>query len=119
MIKEVAAVPGFTNPANPGKAFKRWFGVSPGMFRLGGLAPVRAARSRPGARDGCPKEKAVNWFERGVRSPNFPIFPAPLDPPAHGWIPHLPNLGKSSPELLVPLVSGLALVDNTLPFCET
>ena len=32
-IKEVAAALGFHNPANFGKAFKRWYGVSPGSFR--------------------------------------------------------------------------------------
>lgn len=32
-IKEVAAALGFHNPANFGKAFKRWYGVSPGGFR--------------------------------------------------------------------------------------
>jgi len=32
-IKEVAAALGFDNPANFGKAFKRWFGVSPGRYR--------------------------------------------------------------------------------------
>ncbi len=32
-IKEVAAALGFTNPANFGKAFKRWSGVSPGEYR--------------------------------------------------------------------------------------
>ncbi|MSR15447.1 MAG: AraC family transcriptional regulator [Gammaproteobacteria bacterium] len=32
-IKEVAAALGFTNPANFGKAFKRWFGAAPGQFR--------------------------------------------------------------------------------------
>ncbi len=32
-IKEVAAALGFQNPANFGKAFKRWFGVSPGSYR--------------------------------------------------------------------------------------
>ena len=34
-IKEVAAALGFSNPANFGKAFKRWYGVSPGNFRSG------------------------------------------------------------------------------------
>lgn len=34
-IKAVAAALGFTNPANFGKAFKRWFGVSPGRYRAG------------------------------------------------------------------------------------
>lgn len=34
-IKEVAAALGFSNPANFGKAFKRWFGVSPGNYRAG------------------------------------------------------------------------------------
>ena len=34
-IKAVAAALGFQNPANFGKAFKRWFGVSPGSFRRG------------------------------------------------------------------------------------
>jgi len=34
-IKAVAAALGFTNPANFGKAFKRWFGVSPGQYRAG------------------------------------------------------------------------------------
>ena len=32
-IKEVAAALGFQNPANFGKAFKRWFGISPGGYR--------------------------------------------------------------------------------------
>jgi AraC-like DNA-binding protein len=32
-IKEVAARLGFNNPANFGKAFKRWSGVSPGQYR--------------------------------------------------------------------------------------
>ena len=32
-IKEVAASLGFDNPANFGKAFKRWLGVSPGRYR--------------------------------------------------------------------------------------
>lgn len=34
-IKEIAAFLGFNNPANFGKAFKRWYGVSPGSFRAG------------------------------------------------------------------------------------
>ena len=34
-IKEVAAALGFSNAANFGKAFKRWFGVSPGSYRAG------------------------------------------------------------------------------------
>jgi len=33
MVKEVAAALGFTNPANFGKAFKRWTGSSPGAWR--------------------------------------------------------------------------------------
>lgn len=32
-IKAVAAELGFDNPANFGKTFKRWFGVSPGVYR--------------------------------------------------------------------------------------
>lgn len=32
-IKEVAAALGFDNPANFGKAFKRWYGMSPGGYR--------------------------------------------------------------------------------------
>ena len=32
-IKEVAAALGFNDPANFGKAFKRWYGVSPGSYR--------------------------------------------------------------------------------------
>jgi AraC-like DNA-binding protein len=32
-IKQVAAALGFDSPANFGKAFKRWHGVSPGNFR--------------------------------------------------------------------------------------
>lgn len=32
-IKEVAAALGFTNPANFGKAFRRWYGMAPGEFR--------------------------------------------------------------------------------------
>jgi AraC-like DNA-binding protein len=33
MVKEVAAELGFSNPANFGKAFKRWYGTSPGGYR--------------------------------------------------------------------------------------
>lgn len=46
-IKEVADALGFSNPANFGKAFKRWFGVSPGGFRAGqarGTPTPRASR---------------------------------------------------------------------------
>jgi AraC-like DNA-binding protein len=32
-IKEIAAALGFADPANFGKAFKRWYGVSPGDYR--------------------------------------------------------------------------------------
>lgn len=32
-IKEVAAALGFNNPANFGKAFRRWYGMAPGEFR--------------------------------------------------------------------------------------
>ncbi|MGE0486435.1 MAG: AraC family transcriptional regulator ligand-binding domain-containing protein [Gammaproteobacteria bacterium] len=42
-IKEVAGRLGFDNPANFGKAFKRWCGVSPGRYRMG---EERRARSR-------------------------------------------------------------------------
>lgn len=41
MIKEVAAALGFTNPANFGKAFKRWYGISPGGFRAGRVPSTR------------------------------------------------------------------------------
>lgn len=34
-IKQVAAALGFDSPANFGKVFKRWYGVSPGSFRSG------------------------------------------------------------------------------------
>ena len=34
-IKQVAAALGYDSPANFGKAFKRWYGVSPGSFRSG------------------------------------------------------------------------------------
>jgi AraC-like DNA-binding protein len=34
-IKQVAANLGFDNPANFGKTFKRWYGVSPGKYRAG------------------------------------------------------------------------------------
>lgn len=34
-IKEIAGALGFRTPANFGKAFKRWYGVSPGSFRAG------------------------------------------------------------------------------------
>jgi len=37
-IKEVAAALGFHNPANFGKAFKRWYGISPGGYRARHLA---------------------------------------------------------------------------------
>jgi AraC-like DNA-binding protein len=34
-VKEVAAALGFDNPANFGKVFKRWSGMSPGTYRKG------------------------------------------------------------------------------------
>ena len=39
-IKQVAAALGFDSPANFGKAFKRWYGVSPGNFRSGRGRPT-------------------------------------------------------------------------------
>lgn len=48
-VKEVAAALGFSNPANFGKAFKRWFGTSPGDFRqtrLGRTEVDRRSRVR-------------------------------------------------------------------------
>lgn len=52
-VKEVAAALGFNNPANFGKAFKRWHGLSPGEFRNRhlGLAGVDR-RSVPRAKTG-------------------------------------------------------------------
>lgn len=50
-VKEVAAALGFSNPANFGKAFKRWFGTSPGdyRYRQSGRADIdRRSRSRAG-----------------------------------------------------------------------
>ncbi|MBL6752528.1 MAG: AraC family transcriptional regulator ligand-binding domain-containing protein [Nevskia sp.] len=43
-VKEIAAALGFDNPANFGKAFKRWHGVSPGTYRRRGGSTGR----RPG-----------------------------------------------------------------------
>ena len=34
-IKQIASAMGFDSPANFGKAFKRWYGISPGNFRSG------------------------------------------------------------------------------------
>lgn len=34
-IKQIALSLGFDNPANFGKAFKRWYGISPGRYRSG------------------------------------------------------------------------------------
>lgn len=39
-IKQVAATLGFDSPANFGKVFKRWHGVSPGKFRSGHTRPI-------------------------------------------------------------------------------
>ncbi|WP_221796826.1 AraC family transcriptional regulator [Aquisediminimonas sediminicola] len=39
-IKQVSALLGFDSPANFGKAFKRWYGVSPGSFRSGPGRPA-------------------------------------------------------------------------------
>ena len=41
---EVAAALGFDSPANFGKAFKRWYGVSPGNFRSGRRRTVGESR---------------------------------------------------------------------------
>ena len=43
-VKEVAAALGFSNPANFGKAFKRWFGTSPGDFRQSRLGRTELDR---------------------------------------------------------------------------
>lgn len=43
-IKEVASALGFGNPANFGKAFKRWYGVSPGTYRAHGTVATSPAR---------------------------------------------------------------------------
>ena len=43
-IKQVAAILGFDSPANFGKAFKRWYGVSPGNFRSGRRRTVGESR---------------------------------------------------------------------------
>lgn len=43
-VKEVAAALGFSNPANFGKAFKRWFGTSPGDFRQSRLGHAEIDR---------------------------------------------------------------------------
>lgn len=52
-IKEVAAALGFNNPANFGKAFKRWHGLSPGEFRSRhldtGTVDRRSVRRDPGS----------------------------------------------------------------------
>ena len=37
-VKEVAGMLGFDTPANFGRTFKRWFGVSPGVYRASGHA---------------------------------------------------------------------------------
>lgn len=42
-IKQVADALGFDSPANFGKAFKRWHGVSPGSFRSGGASRTAGA----------------------------------------------------------------------------
>lgn len=42
-IKQVAAALGFDSPANFGKAFKRWHGVSPGNFRSRRARPAGEA----------------------------------------------------------------------------
>jgi AraC-like DNA-binding protein len=45
-IKEVAGALGFSNPANFGKAFKRWVGMSPGRYRVRDRAAGPPARER-------------------------------------------------------------------------
>jgi AraC-like DNA-binding protein len=45
-IKEIAAALGFKSPANFGKAFKRWCGVSPGAYRRRQRPRVTRARIR-------------------------------------------------------------------------
>ncbi len=53
-IKEVAAALGFHNPANFGKAFKRWYAVSPGAYRARHLAgAVFTTESTEQSREGA------------------------------------------------------------------
>ena len=47
-VKEVAAALGFDNPANFGKAFKRWCGTTPGGYRAGLAAEDGAREGRGG-----------------------------------------------------------------------
>ena len=49
-IKEIAAAIGFDDPANFGKAFKRWCGMSPGSYSkqrqdMGGTGPALSAET--------------------------------------------------------------------------
>ena len=46
-IKEVAGKLGFDTPANFGRTFKRWFGISPGVYRATRLRSDASAPARP------------------------------------------------------------------------
>jgi AraC-like DNA-binding protein len=61
-VKEVAAALGYDNPANFGKAFKRWSGVSPGAYRARTAAGAirsagKADRKKPASRKAPGRER--------------------------------------------------------------
>ncbi len=84
-IKEVAAALGFTNPANFGKTFKRWFGLSPGGWRARHPAPSRCARAAAfftRCRSSCPgshsRLSSPQRAERGCSSSHLVYAAASL-----------------------------------------
>ena len=46
-VKEVSGMLGFDTPANFGRTFKRWFGISPGVYRATRLRSDASAPARP------------------------------------------------------------------------
>ena len=57
-IKEVAGRLGFDTPANFGRTFKRWFGVSPGVYRATRLRNDASATTRPVKRAPVTRKRA-------------------------------------------------------------
>jgi AraC-like DNA-binding protein len=57
-VKEVAGMLGFDTPANFGRTFKRWFGVSPGAYRATRMRSDASATTRPVKRAPVTRKRA-------------------------------------------------------------
>ena len=102
-IKEVVAAFGFQSPANFGKAFKRWQGISPGGWRSG------RARDWLAEAEVCPPVEAAFDDQRTGQT----------GPPSHteAWVPDAPamgSLGKNRPDQHPDAIQNISLLSKII-----